>query len=123
MFIFHNIREKGVMPRLLSTTPVGLTESVYKIDGGILEYELTPLEVGGTSTDFENFLTLKLALSQGLEFQLPPTLIIQDPTILAQILAGCDPWTYIHVYTYALGGSVKYRRLPNGNYHAKCEWH
>ena len=111
------------MPILINSIPTGLTEDSYKISGGILEYELTPLEVGGSSADFENFSNLKLAISRGLEFQIPPTSIIHDPNILAQILMGCDRWTCIHVCTYAHGGTVKYRKLSNGNYSAKCEWH
>jgi len=99
----------------------GLTVHGYYANGGILEFELDALEVGGTSTEFEAFNSLKNYLDRG--FQLPPTIIIYDESILAQILAYGDFWTRIHAYTYAKGGTVIYKRQPSGLYHARCEWH
>ncbi|KGA30260.1 hypothetical protein [Pectobacterium odoriferum] len=98
-----------------------LTVQDYYENGGILDFELDALEVGGNSTDFENFDSLKNYLDRG--FQIPPTVIIHDQSILAQILAYGDFWTRIHAYTYAQGGTVIYHRQPSGLYHAKCEWH
>ena len=112
------IHEDYLMATLLTT---GLSVQNYISNGGVLEYELDALEVGGTSTDFENFNSLKNYLDKG--FQLPPTIIIHDKSVIAQILAHADFWTKIHAYTYAKGGTVIYTRQPSGLYHAKCEWH
>lgn len=99
----------------------GLAVKDYYNNGGVLEFELDAQEIGGTSTEFETFDSLKNYLDRG--FQLPPTVIIHDKSVLAQILAHSDFWTKIHAYTYARGGTVIYKRQPSGIYRAKCEWH
>ncbi|MEX1839987.1 hypothetical protein KMW40_06095 [Enterobacter cloacae] len=106
------------MAKLLTT---GLTVEDYKTNGGVLDFELDTLEVGGSSAEFETFNSLKNYLDKG--FQLPPTVIIHDKAVLAEILAYGDFWTRIHAYTYAKGGTVIYKRQPSGIYHARCEWH
>ncbi|EPK5524075.1 hypothetical protein ABLU56_13195 [Klebsiella sp. GN_Kp186] len=105
------------MATLLTT---GLTVQDYYKNGGVLEFELDALEVGGNSTEFETFQGLKKYLNKG--FQLPPTVIIQDKEVLALILNYGDFWTKIHAYTYAQGGTVTYKQLPSGQYYARCEW-
>ncbi|MGB3251657.1 hypothetical protein [Buttiauxella gaviniae] len=105
------------MAFLLTT---GLTVSDYCKNGGVLEFELDALEVGGNSNEFETFHSLKYKLHTG--FELPPTVIIHDPEILALIMASCDSWTKFHAYTYARKGSIVYKRLHSGLYNARCEW-
>ncbi|MEN4658739.1 hypothetical protein E1N66_12295 [Pantoea allii] len=99
----------------------GLAVQDYFTNGGILEYEVDALEIGGSSTEFESYESLKDHLDSG--FEIPPSFIIHEPSVLAQILALADFWTRIHAYTYAKGGRVVYTRQPSGLYHAKCEWH
>ncbi|EBW7768618.1 TPA: hypothetical protein ACF7HH_003332 [Salmonella enterica] len=106
------------MATLLTT---GLTVPEYYKHGGVLDFELDALEVGGNSTDFENYPSLVNILSKG--FELPATSMVSDPKFLAPILVYGDFWTKLHAYTYAMGGSVVYKRLPSGRYHARCEWH
>lgn len=98
----------------------GLTVQDYYKIGGVLEFELDALEVGGNSTDFEKFPSLVNILSTG--FELPATSMVADPKFLAQILVHADFWTKLHAYTYAMGGSVVYKQLPSGRYHARSEW-
>lgn len=98
----------------------GLTVSDYYRNGGVLEFELDALEVGGNSTEFETYHSLKNKLHIG--FELPPTVIIHDPETLAQIRALSDSWTKLHAYTYARNGSIVYKKLPSGLYNARCEW-
>ncbi|HBT3148834.1 TPA: hypothetical protein MBF30_004032 [Klebsiella aerogenes] len=105
------------MATLLTT---GLTVQGYYKNGGVLEFELDAWEVGGNSTEFETFHSLKNKLHIG--FELPPTVIIHDPAILGQIMALSDSWTKLHAYTYAQGGSIVFKQLPSGRYHARCEW-
>ncbi len=105
------------MATLLTT---GLTVQDYYKNGGVLEFELDAREVGGNSTEFEIFDSLKNKLHIG--FELPPTVIIHDPAILGQIMALSDSWTKLHAYTYVQDGSIVYKQLPSGRYHARCKW-
>ena len=105
------------MTTLLTT---GLTIQDYYKNGGALDFELDALDVGGNSTEFENFPSLVNKLSTG--FEIPATSMVADPKFLAQILIHGDFWTKLHAYTYAQGGRVIYKQLPTGRYHARCEW-
>jgi hypothetical protein len=67
----YKFHEDYLMFALLTT---GLTVSDYYKNGGVLEFELDALEVGGNSTEFETFHSLKNKLYIG--FELPPTVII-----------------------------------------------
>ncbi|HGM6756488.1 TPA: hypothetical protein ACKQB7_002216 [Serratia marcescens] len=105
------------MAKLITT---GITERDYYADGGVLEYELSALEVGDGSTAFENFKNIKPYLNVG--FELPPTTVVDSPTELAQILALADGWTRLIAFTYAQGGKVMYQQVAPNVYRARCEW-
>ncbi|MBC3251251.1 hypothetical protein H8I91_13325 [Serratia fonticola] len=105
---------------ILLTT--GLTERDYYTKGGVLEYELDALEVGGGSADFESFHSLQPYLKHNAGFELPPSVIIHDPAVLIEILRSTDSWTKLTTYTYAKGGKVVYTRISPGIYRARCEW-
>ncbi|MEL5349519.1 hypothetical protein PTR25_07005 [Serratia nevei] len=98
----------------------GITERDYYADGGVLEYELSALEVGGGSTAFENFINIKPYIRVG--FELPPTTVVDSLPELTQILALADDWTRLIAFTYAQGGKVMYRQVAPNVYRARCEW-
>ena len=96
----------------------GVTQQQYLdfiSQGGILVFEIdrNDIDVSGT---FESNETLTPMLDTG--FQLPPSATAVADTSLQSPLNIGDPWTRIVTFVYRQKGTITYKRLPDGRYHA-----
>lgn len=84
-------------------------------NGGTLVFEVDATDIDAS----ENF-TLNPEIASRLDtgFELRPSPIIDSPEERAELLTLGEPWVRVIVFTYASGGSIIYRKLPNGRFEA-----
>lgn len=96
----------------------GVTEEEYKnylAHGGTLVFEIEAKDID-SSGEFENAPLIKPHLNKG--FELKPSKIIEEPETSAALFLYGGSWTRVVTHTYKNGGSIVYKKLPNGRYEA-----
>ena len=96
----------------------GVTEEEYKnylSHGGTLVFEIEATDIDSTG-GFENSPLIKPHLNTG--FELKPSPVLDEPENSAALFLYGGSWTRIVTHTYKNGGSIIYKKLPNGRYEA-----
>jgi hypothetical protein len=97
----------------------GVTEEEYKhflAHGGTLVFEIGATDIDPTG-GFENSGLVRPYLESG--FELKPSPILDAPDNSAALFLYGGSWTRVIAHTYKNGGSIVYRKLPNGRYEAR----
>ena len=97
----------------------GVTEEEYKHflnHGGTLTFEIDSTDIDSTG-GFEESPLIKPYLSTG--FELRPSPIMSEPINSAALFLYGGSWTRVVTATYKNGGTIIYKKLPNGRYEAE----
>jgi len=96
----------------------GITRDEYRQfveKGGTVSVEIDAEDIS-KNRSFEQSPLIKPYLMTG--FELRPSTVIHDPKVAAEIYLYGDDWTKVITTVYRNGGSIIYKKLPNGRFQA-----
>ena len=100
----------------MAVTGVSETEYTWFLShGGSLVFQIDSADIDSTG-GFESSPLIQPFLATG--FELKPSPIIEQMQDQAKLLLFGGTWTRVITYTYVHGGSIIYKKLPNGRYEA-----
>ena len=89
-------------------------EGVLK-NGGKVKFIIDENDIDSTG-NFKNAAIIKPYLKTG--FEIPPSPIIEDPVVAANISVYGDDWTLIIAQSYMNGAKIIYKQLNDGTFEA-----
>ena len=99
------------------TGPTHQQYELFREKGGTIIFNIDASDISSDNT-FENFTQTNPDLYTG--FELIPSSIIDNPKEVVQIYMYGNTWTQIVTFVYRNGGEIIYKKIPSGNFQAKC---